>query len=67
MPLDGQPVIGMVPGLEGCVVAGGLAGPGFARGPLVGQIVSELVMSGRSLRDLEPYRPDRFGREPRGR
>jgi len=67
MPPDGRPVIGTVPGLEGYVVAGGLAGQGFARGPLVGQIVSELVTTGRSSRDLEPYRPDRFGREPRGR
>ena len=67
MSPDGQPVIGTVPGLDGYVVAGGLGGQGFARGPLVGQLVSELVTTGRSHLDLEPYLPDRFGREPRGR
>jgi sarcosine oxidase subunit beta len=67
MSPDGQPVIGPVPGVDGYVVAGGLAGQGFARGPLVGQIVSELVTTGRSQRDLAPFRPDRFGREARGR
>ena len=61
MSSDGLPIIGAVPGLEGYLVAGGLGAQGFARGPLVGQVVSELVATGRSRLDLEPYRPGRFG------
>ena len=61
MPSDGLPIIGAVPGLEGYLVAGGLGAQGFARGPLVGQVVAELVATGRSRLDLEPYRPGRFG------
>jgi sarcosine oxidase subunit beta len=67
MTPDGRPLIGAVPEFDGYVVAGGLGGQGFAQGPLVGQLVSELITTGQSHLDLEPYRPDRLGHETRAR
>ena len=63
---DGEPVLGTAPETEGYVVAGGLGAQGFARGPLVGRLVAELVTTGRTSLDLSAYRPDRFARA-RGR
>ncbi|HYM71018.1 MAG TPA: FAD-binding oxidoreductase [bacterium] len=63
---DGQPVLGAAPETEGYVVAGGLGAQGFARGPLVGRLVAELITTGRTSLDVSPYRPDRFARA-RGR
>jgi len=64
---DGQPLLGPVPDVEGYIVAGGLGSQGFARGPLVGQLVAELITTGQAHLDLTPYRPDRFARGARPR
>ena len=64
---DGAPVLGPVPDIEGYIVASGLGGQGFARGPLVGRLMAELITTGRPSLDLSAYRPDRFVRAGRGR
>ncbi len=42
--LDGRPIVGPVPGLDGLFVAGGLASSGFGRGPMAGRLISDFVM-----------------------
>jgi len=64
---DGAPMLGAIPDIEGYLVAGGLGGQGFARGPLVGRIMAELITTGQTSLDLSPYRPDRFARAGRSR
>ena len=58
MPSDGLPVIGPVPGVEGAYVAAMHSGVTLA--PIVGQSVTDEIISGGRSSHLEPYRPDRF-------
>jgi sarcosine oxidase subunit beta len=67
MPADGRPLLGPVPGVEGCFVAGGFGGQGFTRGPLAGRLLAELITTGRPSLDLSPYRVDRFSAAGRTR
>jgi sarcosine oxidase subunit beta len=60
MTPDGLPVIERVPGVEGLVVAAGFSGHGFCLGPITGQLVRELVTTGRATLPLEPFRLARF-------
>ena len=55
---DGRPLIGAVPWLQGLFVAGGLASGGFGRGPMTGQLVSDLVMGMETGFDLTMVLPD---------
>jgi sarcosine oxidase subunit beta len=55
--LDGLPMLGPVPGRQGLFLAGGLASGGFGRGPMTGQLVSELVMGQESDFDLTTVLP----------
>lgn len=57
---DGIPVIGTVDERPGLVVATGFSGHGFALGPIVGRVVSELVLDGQSSIDLHKLRYSRF-------
>ena len=41
--VDGRPLLGRVPGVDGLFVAGGLASSGFNRGPMAGHLVADLV------------------------
>ncbi|MHB1511271.1 MAG: NAD(P)/FAD-dependent oxidoreductase [Acidimicrobiales bacterium] len=61
MTPDARPLLGMVPGLDGLVVAAGFSGMGFKISPAVGEALAELVTTGGSTRvDLGPFRPSRF-------
>lgn len=60
MSPDGRPLLGAVPGVEGFFVAGGFGGQGFARGPLAGRLIADLIVTGRPSLDLRPFRVDRF-------
>ena len=44
----------------GLVLATGLSGHGFGMGPVVGKLVSELVVDGRASMDLAAFRFSRF-------
>lgn len=57
---DALPVIDAVDQLSGLVVATGMSGHGFGIAPAVGKIVADLVTSGSSNHDLNPFRLRRF-------
>ncbi|HET9016951.1 MAG TPA: FAD-binding oxidoreductase, partial [Thermomicrobiaceae bacterium] len=57
---DAVPVIGPA-GPEGFVLATGFSGHGFAMGPIVGKLLSELVLDGAPSIDLSALRYARFG------
>jgi sarcosine oxidase subunit beta len=58
---DWHPILDRLPGLEGLYVAAGFSGHGFKMSPMIGQLVSELVIDGeaKSL-DIRPLRFSRF-------
>ncbi|GJD51378.1 Monomeric sarcosine oxidase [Methylobacterium crusticola] len=63
--LDGEmpdhiPVIGPSATTPGLVHAFGFSGHGFQLGPVVGEILAELVTRGRSALPLHPFRIERF-------
>jgi sarcosine oxidase subunit beta len=58
MTPDAHPIIGRV--ADGVYVAAGFSGHGFMQSPAVGRAVAELILTGRSSLDLEPYALDRF-------
>ena len=65
--LDGEmpdviPVIGFSATTPNLVHAFGFSGHGFQLGPIVGEIIAELVTEGRSASPLEPFAIDRFAR-----
>lgn len=59
---DTQPIIDHHPTVEGYFVAAGFSGKGFQIGPVVGEIVADLVLDGETevVSDLGPVRLDRF-------
>ena len=60
MTPDGLPVIERAPEIEGLIIAAGFSGHGFCLGPVTGQIVCELIASGRSSLPVEAFRRARF-------
>ncbi|XP_008809587.3 putative oxidoreductase TDA3 [Phoenix dactylifera] len=61
---DGLPVIGAIPGVEGCFVATGHSCWGILNGPATGASLAELILDGRSTTvDLKPFSPSRFLRK----
>jgi glycine oxidase len=56
---DGLPLLGAVPGRPGLVVATGHFRNGILLGPITGQMIAELVVTGKSPISLEPFLPDR--------
>lgn len=57
---DRSPIIDRVPGIEGAWVLGGFSGHGFKYATVIGEIARELVMTGGSTQNLEPFRAARF-------
>lgn len=57
---DRSPIIDSVPGMEGAWVLGGFSGHGFKYATVVGEIARELVTTGASFQNLEPFRATRF-------
>ncbi|KAJ8770707.1 hypothetical protein K2173_021354 [Erythroxylum novogranatense] len=58
---DGVPVIGEVPGVNGCYVATGHSCWGILNGPATGAAMAELVHDGKStIVDLAKFSPARF-------
>ena len=54
------PLLGAIGSPGGFYLAAGFSGHGFALGPVVGRLLSELIVDGRPSLDLEPFRPGRF-------
>ena len=57
--LDGKPIIGRVPQIEGLFIVSGLASSGFGRGPMAGKLIADFVHSGHPhpvLQESDPAR-----------
>lgn len=62
MTPDRHPIIGTSP-IEGLLLANGFSGHGFQHAPVVGKLISELVVEGRARTlDISSLALDRFGR-----
>lgn len=58
---DSVPVIGEIPGINGCYVGTGHSCWGILNGPATGAALAELVMDGRAgIVDLSRFSPARF-------
>ena len=58
---DHQPILGAVPEYQGLYVDFGWSGPGFKHSPVIGDILSDVILHGRSAEfDLAPFRWTRF-------
>ena len=58
VPLDGLPVVGSVPGVQGAFAA--VMHSGVTLGPLVGQLLASEILKGVQSSLLTPFRPARF-------
>ncbi|ONA34422.1 NAD(P)/FAD-dependent oxidoreductase [Burkholderia pseudomallei] len=58
---DGLPVIGPSRGSPSAFHAFGFSAHGFQLGPIVGQLLAELISEGRASLPIEAFRVDRFG------
>ena len=57
--LDGRPVIGSIPQVEGLYIVSGLASSGFGRGPMAGKLIADYVQTGHPspvLAESDPAR-----------
>lgn len=57
---DGNPIIGWLDEGAGIAVTAGFNATGFALGPVMGRLMSELITWGRPSLSLHPFRIDRF-------
>ncbi len=66
---DAVPVVGDVESPKGFIFATGFSGHGFALGPIVGQLISELIIDGEPYIDISEMNYHRFtaGKEMIGR
>ena len=56
---DALPLFGALPGRDGAFVVGGARG-GYSQGPALGQLMCQLVTTGRTSLPMEPFDPARF-------
>jgi sarcosine oxidase subunit beta len=59
---DDLPIIGPAREVEGLYLACAFCGLGFADGPAVGELVAELIMTGKTSLPMDAYSPDRFAK-----
>jgi glycine/D-amino acid oxidase-like deaminating enzyme len=59
--IDEIPLVGMLPGLDGLVIAVGFSGHGFAISPAVGRVVADLL-AGQPVPALDGLSPGRIAR-----
>lgn len=57
---DEVPLLGQLPGIEGLTVATGFSGHGFALSPIIGQVISELILAGRPSHSIAQLSLERF-------
>jgi sarcosine oxidase subunit beta len=58
--VDEIPVISWLPEYDGCLVAAGFSGHGFALSPITGQLVAEWVLEGSPSISLDAFSAERF-------
>ena len=57
--LDGRPVIGKIPPMDGLYIVSGLASSGFGRGPMAGKLIADYVHTGHRPQVLSESDPAR--------
>ena len=57
--LDGRPIIGKIPQMDGLYVVSGLASSGFGRGPMAGKLIADYVHTGHRPQVLAESDPAR--------
>lgn len=57
---DDNFIFGRVDEVEGLILASGFSGHGFALAPILGQLLCELVVQGKTTLPVEAFRLDRF-------
>jgi D-amino-acid dehydrogenase len=57
---DGAPIIGLVPDIDGLVVATGLGAHGLTLGPVVGAIAARIALGLDPEQDVAALHPGRF-------
>jgi glycine oxidase len=57
---DGDPIIGKIPGKERAFIATGTGGKGILMGPVIGQAIADLVISGETELPIEEFGLERF-------
>jgi glycine/D-amino acid oxidase-like deaminating enzyme len=57
---DGLPILGTVAGIDGFIMAAGHEGDGIALAPITGELIADLIATGRTQFPLEDFRLDRF-------
>ena len=57
---DGRPFCGQLPGHEGLYHCTGFSGHGIVQSPVIGVIMSELILEGKSSYDIESIEADRY-------
>ena len=60
LAIDEVPILGPLPGIDNVTVATGFSGHGFALSPVVGQLLSELILDGAPSIPLDAFGYDRF-------
>ena len=60
MSPDKHAIVGRDPQIENLYLANGSSGHGVMHAPAIGQLVSELMIDGRTSIDIAPLRPTRF-------
>jgi sarcosine oxidase subunit beta len=60
LAIDGIPILGGLPGIDNVTIATGFSGHGFALSPIVGQLLSELIVDGAPSIPLDDFSFDRF-------
>ena len=60
MTIDGNPVVGPLPGLEGFYVISGCCVGGLAKSPALGRALAETILGSEAAEDLQDAAPDRF-------
>jgi glycine/D-amino acid oxidase-like deaminating enzyme len=60
MTVDGEHVLGPVPGVQGLYVVGGCCVGGLSISPALGELLAEWITSGQPRMDLSPLSPARF-------
>lgn len=61
--VDRVPILGPLPGLENITVATGFSGHGFALSPIIGQVLSELIIDGKPSIPIDELAFARFAGE----
>jgi len=57
---DGLPILGKVTGLEGFIMAAGHEGDGIALSAITGELIADLIATGRTQFTLDHFRLERF-------